>query len=210
MIDQAKITIRPARSCTQDSEILAMLHHETLSDYLLAALGTPYLQKTHYPKLLNHDKTFCLIAYYKEEAVGFICITYDASDLMKTVQDNKLALILPALSAVFANPLFIHDFISLSIGTEMRWYKKATTQAELLTVGVLPDYQSFGIGKLLVEKGMQIVMQESAAHRVLVKTDTLRAAKFYERFGFERVGFEDRGSVTNFLMVLDLQCMDLL
>lgn len=204
MIDQAKITVRQATSCDQDSEVLAKLHYSTLSDYLLAALGVSYLKEVHYPKLLSHDRTFCLIAYYEDYAVGFICVTYDVVDLMKTVQNDKFAIILPALRAVLINPLLVHDFVSLSIGTEMKWHKEISTQAELLTIGVLPAYQSLGIGKLLADQGMKKVMQESTSHRVLVKTDTLRAVKFYQKLGFYRVGFENRGSVTNFLMVLDL------
>jgi ribosomal-protein-alanine N-acetyltransferase len=66
-------------------------------------------------------------------------------------------------------------------------------QADVQTIGVLPDHQGGGVGAaLLTELLDEAVRRGSEAVFLEVRADNDRARRLYERFGFDRVGLRKR------------------
>jgi len=83
-------------------------------------------------------------------------------------------------------------------------------EAHIATIAVHPDYRNQGIGKQLLQTGMQAAFAEGARiFHLEVRAGNLAAQKMYENFGFEIVGRRQKyykdNSEDALLMSLDLR-----
>jgi len=77
------------------------------------------------------------------------------------------------------------------------------THSHLGPIGVLPDFQSLGVGTLLVERCCGLVDERNLA--AYLETDKLKNVPFYEKFGFNLVGEKEILGVMNYFMWRDVR-----
>lgn len=89
-----------------------------------------------------------------------------------------------SLIAVSGDPKDINGFV---IG------QLAADEAEILSIGVAPEWQKFGLGTMLVE-GIARAARRGEAHALFldVAEDNEPALKLYRKLGFEEVGRRPR------------------
>ena len=65
----------------------------------------------------------------------------------------------------------------------------------LVALGVDPEYQSMGFGRLLLERVVDVAREDSTAAGVMLETDGEKNLVFYERNGFATASKEDFNGV---------------
>lgn len=69
-------------------------------------------------------------------------------------------------------------------------FRRAADQAELVRIAVAPEARSHGVGRCLVEEGVERLRRAGARRCFLeVRTGNTAARKLYADLGFRRVGF---------------------
>ncbi|MGB9812629.1 MAG: GNAT family N-acetyltransferase [Thermovenabulum sp.] len=71
----------------------------------------------------------------------------------------------------------------------LRFEVNTASSAQLLSIGVLPECHGKGIGKALLEKGMEYIRKKGIKRvKLEVRPNNTSAVKLYERFGFKVKG----------------------
>jgi ribosomal-protein-alanine N-acetyltransferase len=100
-----------------------------------------------------------------------------SEDSIKTMLEHPAS---TSLVAVTGNPKVVTGFV---IG------QLAADEAEILSIGVAPDWQRLGLGKKLVE-GLVRAAQRGEAKRLFLEVadDNVAARKLYNALGFKELG----------------------
>ncbi len=173
---------------------------------LLSRLGRRFLSKYFLPDLINDPDARLFIAEANGEVVGYVAFVIPDEVLTTTLWKHKWSM----LASILQNPhraprilcdIFLHAFLAFyHIEVERETLHGV---ARLVLMGVRRDFQSKGVGQALLQHcfGTDPNLQSTP---ILVDTDTQRAATFYERNGFKRIGWEPRWMYKNLILLRGL------
>ncbi len=181
--------IRPA--IITDSQSIARLHVETLSDSFLAELGFKFLNNL-YIFLIKRE---CVLVYEEQNEVkGFVSFSGSSTGMMKRFLINCPGCILILASKTILDPANLKRFWEtfrapfISRKSEDTHASKSLPSGELLSISVNPDCQASGIGSQLIKALEGFLLHKNISqYRVVVGENLEGANKFYLKNGFEIV-----------------------
>jgi N-acetylglutamate synthase-like GNAT family acetyltransferase len=184
------ITIRQAKK--SDIPALIALHGSSGVTGILTYLSPEHLGKFYYEPLVSSNKFQTQVALNDlQEVIGVISI----SDLTCELPRTPKKLFFGVIRRLFLQS-FVHrnlwilsiNFLRMARLSRNFVLKKDCTFYELQLLLVSREMQSTGIGEIL------IYSIPTNVKNLVVQTQSVRAVKFYEKFGFsvvQRVGFSN-------------------
>jgi ribosomal protein S18 acetylase RimI-like enzyme len=179
------------------AKALAQLHRRMLPRSPISLLGQQFAQKVYYGLLPQQGLTFGAVAYVNAQPVGFIAATTRPQDFMQFALKRHLVYI----GSVIVLPTLIHPvkhirgiWQALTIMRHLPTSIITNGEAELLSLGVLPEYRHSALGKQIghhiAHDLVQVVVQQLAsrnqtAMRAIVDQDNIAAQIFYQRSGWQ-------------------------
>ena len=172
-----------------DTTLVAGLHHRLLFDTLNSRLGVHFLDRL-YAALLADPAARCWVAESGGRVVAFISVT---SDLHRTQARVQRAVPLRerafAAAHVALNPRDLRAYAShlaLLVYCGLRFGRPYAT---ILTLGVSPAMWGSGLaGELVARAARHLASAGIPVLHVDTTADNARAAAFYVKAGFARVG----------------------
>ena len=160
------------KSITSDSNQIAKLHLKSFPDFFLTTLGYSFL-KTYYKSCTKSKEaiSICAIDCESNKILGFAVGCFNSLGFNKRlIFSNSLEYSYRAMLLLFTKPI-----------TLIRLYKNLAKNndkddkgnyAELLSIGVSPDQNGFGIGQSLLvkfenqvrEKGINTITLTNTTH----------------------------------------------
>jgi ribosomal protein S18 acetylase RimI-like enzyme len=177
------IVIRPVLS--DDLSSIVDMHVECFPDSFLTSLGNDFLDLV-YQSIVEDPGGLFLIAFSGMQLAGFAAgVTGQMSFYSRSIADRKWAFALAGLGALFKNPAIAPRMVrALKRPSEVR---QASTDACLMSLGVLPELRRRGIGSRLVRAFCHELVRRDT-HAVCLTTDkdeTEGANNFYLGLGFK-------------------------
>jgi len=179
-----------------DNEALTSLHMALLPHSPVVLLGRKFMEKFYYQELPRQNLMRGVVVYLNEKPIGFIASTNDSAGFMKKAIIKKYIYLLYILAiSVITDPHRI-----LAIWEALQIMLKLPNTAcnekvgELLSLGVLPEYQSgkfqringVNISKELVCMSVNDLREWGCdVIRVVVDEDNTPAKFFYHAMGWE-------------------------
>lgn len=169
-----------------DVQNVSLIHTYAFKNFFLTSLGIDFL-KTYYRACIKNKNT---IAYCAEDQygnmVGFVTGSSWAKGYHKTVFLNNISQFLISLFWSFVNKPSI--FLRLVKNIEKNHHENDNGEyAELLSIGVNPDFKGSGVGKELLNLFHQGVRSRGGL-RVVLTTDKHNndaVLAFYKKAGYE-------------------------
>lgn len=165
---------------------LINVHLLAFKDFFLTCLGAKFL-KTYYKSCLKSNESIAICAVDENEnIIGFSVGCLHSKDFHKRlIKQNLVAFMFQGLIILFSKPKAI---IRLVNNLEKNTDKNDNgNYAELLSIGVLPDYNGQGIGKELIKKFEEEAKNKGCSEMALT-TDFDKNSKvleFYKSTGYE-------------------------
>lgn len=164
---------------------VAELHCKYLNDSFLSSLGSEFLREL-YSRTIGLKYGACYVYKKDSKIVGFIVGTTSTTQLFKDLIFRSWIKFAPyVIKKGITNPRAIAKAMQ-----SILYPTKAAvdTNAELLSIVVLPEYQRKGVGIRLVEVLFKY-FKRNKIHKVKVVVDkeNILANKFYKKIGFEFV-----------------------
>lgn len=179
-IRKAKIT---------DTDSIVKIHCDAFDGFFLTSLGKTFL-RFYYSCFINSDETIVLCAENNGTLLGFAAIAQNAHGFnSRLIKRNFIKFSLLAMKLLFTCP---KSLVRLArnirktgngggIDTDLEAY------AELFSIGVSPQSQGQGIGKILLAESEQEI-KKRGVQRVSLTTDYYdndSALAFYRSMGYE-------------------------
>lgn len=174
------------KSKISDSNQIAKIHLKSFPNFFLTTLGYPFL-KTYYRSCAKSKGaiSICAINQDDKKLLGFAVGCFNSAGFNKRlIFSNSLEYSYRAILLLFTKPMAL-----------TRLYKNLSKNndkddkgdyAELLSIGVLPDQNGFGIGQsLLVEFENQV--REKNINTITLTTDADSndsVLRFYKKAGY--------------------------
>lgn len=188
--------IGPLRAANK-SEV-ARLH----LDYLPSKFkGNPgyHLLKSYYACLAQGDGGCGFVAFKEDIIVGYVCGIWDPARIRSVViRKYWLNLGFWGVSQIIVAPEIIRSFINRLFNSSKSFNSPNPELGyELRPIVVSREARGNGTAMKLVNQ-----LIEDATHRgfanihLITETDNIAAQKFYNKVGFQRVGFENRDNTT--------------
>lgn len=173
----------------EDTAYVAGLHHRLLFDTLNSRLGVHFLDRL-YAALLADPDARSWVAVSAGRVVAFVSTTRDLHRTQARVQ-RAVPLRERAFAAahVLANPRDLRSFLSHQALLLYAGWRFGRPYPTILTLGVSPAMWGSGVARQLVETAAA-AFDEAKVPAFFVDTtsDNARAAAFYAKTGFARVG----------------------
>ena len=174
------------KSKVSDSNQIAKIHLKTFPNFFLTTLGYSFL-KTYYRSCAKSKDAISICATNQDDKklLGFAVGCLNSAGFNKRlIFSNSLEYSYRAILLLFTKPIALFRlFKNLEKNNDK---EDSGNYAELLSIGVLPDQNGFGIGqKLLVEFENQI--KENGVNRITLTTDADSndsVLRFYEKSGY--------------------------
>jgi glycosyltransferase involved in cell wall biosynthesis/ribosomal protein S18 acetylase RimI-like enzyme len=178
---QPSVRIRRARAA--DASALARLHHESLPDAYLTALGVPFLRRL-YRALASDPGAITLVAENGDGVIGFAT---GVPSVRAFYRRFSIRHGIPA--ALVAAPRLVRPGVLRRLGETIKYPSQVgdLPDPELLAIGVAPPWRSGGVGRLLANRIVEGLRDRGARQiKVVVWTGNQGANRFYERMGFRK------------------------
>jgi ribosomal protein S18 acetylase RimI-like enzyme len=179
------------------AKALAQLHRQMLPRSPISLLGQQFAQKVYYGLLPKQALIVGAVAYVNAQPIGFIAATTRPQDFMQIALRRHLVYI----GTVIAIPTLIHPFKriraiwqALTIMQHLPASTISEDEAELLSLGVVPEYRYTALGKQIghhvARDLLQVVVDQLASRdqmtiRAIVDQDNIAAQVFYQRSGWQ-------------------------
>lgn len=169
-----------------ESKILADIHMESFKGFFLTSLGSHFLE-TYYKSCIKSNESIAICAIDEnEKMIGFtVGCLHSKGFHTRLIQQNLLAFVLQGLIIFFSKPKsIVRLFSNLGKYTDKN---DNGNYAELLSIGVLPDYNGQGIGKELVKRFEEVAMN-SGCSEIALTTDfygNRKVLEFYKTTGYK-------------------------
>lgn len=178
--------VRYRKSKVSDSNQIAKIHLKTFPNFFLTTLGYSFL-KTYYRSCAKSKDAISICATNQDDKklLGFAVGCLNSAGFNKRlIFSNSLEYSYRAILLLFTKPIALFRlFKNLEKNNDK---EDSGNYAELLSIGVLPDQNGFGIGqKLLVEFENQI--KENGVNTITLTTDADyndSVLRFYEKSGY--------------------------
>ena len=153
----------------EDANQIADIHLQAFEDFFLTSLGLGFL-KLYYKSAINFKgaTTICAINE-NNKIIGFSMGSIISTNFhKKLILSNKLGFFIRVIIILFSNPKALNRL-------KKNLQKKADPNddgdyAELLSIGVLPEFKGLGVGKgLLIE--FERAVLNAGAKRISLTTD---------------------------------------
>jgi ribosomal protein S18 acetylase RimI-like enzyme len=174
------------KSNVSDSNQIAKIHLKSFPNFFLATLGHSFL-KTYYRSCAKSNEaiSICAIDQDDKKLLGFAVGCFNSAGFNKRlIFSNLLEYSYRAILLLFTKPIAL-----------IRLYKNLTKNnnkddkgkyAELLSIGVLPDQNGFGIGQDLLVK-FENQVKEKGVNTITLTTDADSndsVLRFYKKSGY--------------------------
>jgi ribosomal protein S18 acetylase RimI-like enzyme len=170
-----------------DAPALANIHRRALPADLLPRLGERFLSRVFLQLALRPDLAFTLVAVAEGEQRAFVVYATNPPAFSRALATEHPHELLRALARRgVSDPLLALDLLRAvrsTSGSERLAPRPTASLPELYVIATDPAFQSLGLGRQLVRRGLAELSMRGAAGCV-VRTASLRARKFYEREGF--------------------------
>lgn len=181
-MDSTPITIVPM--CPEHVKDVVRVHLESFQGFFLTCLGPRFLHLL-YAEIIKEPCHIAFVAQNGSGVVGFVAGVAHRSEFFKRlVWTRQFAFAIAALGAVIRDLRIVPRlFRALNYS---RSSKLAAAPAELMSIGVMPELQSKGVGKRLVIAfldGMKLKKVDKVA-LTTDKDDNERVNLFYLKLGF--------------------------
>jgi len=195
-----RLEIRFVKEC-------AKLHIQGISAGFISSLGLRFLTCL-YKAILQHEKSFCLVAEENNEVLGFVAFTDDLKSLYKLALRKYSLLFICAISIKLLSPKIIKRIFQ-NLFYPSKAEKLNLPKAELLSVAVALKAQGKGLATQLVRIGFEEYRKRGIKQvKVLVASDNQSANKLYKKCGFELTAQVDSHSILSNIYVKDLTKKD--
>ncbi len=170
----------------KDIDQVVVVHMKSFQGFFLTFLGAPFL-KAFYSFIRSERKSISIVAesLQDHEIIGFVVGSLEPSGFYSRAIKKKLfSFLIASLPAFLQNPRIIGRLLrALKKPKEM---KKVPADCELMSIGVLPEWASQGIGKEL-EKAFSREAKNKNARCITLTTDKINndyVNKFYEKCSY--------------------------
>jgi len=160
-------------------------------------VGVTFREKIYYPTLLADLGSFVWIFLVEEKLAGYVAGTIDIQKLYQRLKDANFGLLLKLLAKTCTKkPKLILEFVNTKRRLEQS-YLKESTRAEILSLGVLPEYRSeaferttkIHVATALFKKAVETFRDRGITQFKVMTTQENEAANhFYEKQGCQRIG----------------------
>ena len=186
------------KSKVSDSNQIAKIHLKSFPNFFLTTLGYSFL-KTYYRSCAKSKEaiSICAINQDDKKLLGFAvgCLNSEGFN-KRLIFSNSLEYSYRAILLLFTKPIAL---IRLFKNLAKNSYKDDKgNYAELLSIGVSPDQNGFGIGQNLLTK-FENKVREKGVNTITLTTDAdsnYNVLKFYKKSGYkvyyDFVTFPDR------------------
>jgi ribosomal protein S18 acetylase RimI-like enzyme len=186
------------KSKVADSNQIAKIHLKSFPNFFLTTLGYSFL-KTYYRSCAKSKEaiSICAINQDDKKLLGFAvgCLNSEGFN-KRLIFSNSLEYSYRAILLLFTKPIaLIRLFKNLAKNSDK---DDKGNYAELLSIGVSPDQNGFGIGQNLLTK-FENKVREKGVNTITLTTDAdsnYNVLKFYKKSGYkvyyDFVTFPDR------------------
>jgi ribosomal protein S18 acetylase RimI-like enzyme len=166
--------------------ILAGIHQKAFENFFLTTLGLGFL-KTYYKASLNSSESVAICAVNEENQIIGFCIGCILSKgyHKRLVKSNFTEFLFQGVSILFTKPKALYRLLfnldKSSNKTDDGNY------AELLSIGVLPETKNTGIGKEMIKKFEEALINKGCK-KIALTTDfsnNQKVLEFYKKTGYE-------------------------
>lgn len=197
----SETTIRPLE--LKFTEECAKLHISGISAGFISSLGPRFLTCL-YKSILQHEKSFCLVAEENGEASGFVAFTDDLKSLYKLALRKYGLAFMWAVGIKLLSPKIIKRIFQ-NLFYPSKSEKLNLPKAELLSIAVAPQAQGKGLATKLVQTGFKECQRRNIEKvKVLVASENQAANNLYKKSGFKLAAQVDSHGILSNVYVKDL------
>lgn len=174
------------KSKVSDSNQIAKIHLKSFPNFFLTTLGYSFL-KTYYRSCAKSKEaiSICAIGQDDKKLLGFAVGCFNSAGFNKRlIFSNSLEYSYRAILLLFTKPIaLIRLYKNLAKNNDK---DDKGNYAELLSIGVLPDQNSFGIGQSLLVK-FENQVREKDINTITLTTDADSndsVLRFYKKSGY--------------------------
>lgn len=166
-------------------EIVVKIHLLAFNNFFLSKMGSSFLF-TYYRAFLRNRNSVFLGCYQDNKLLGFCA----ASTLSKgfnflLIKQNLFAFTIQGIKVLFSKPTaLVHLYRNFSKNGSVQFDNQ--NYAELYSIGVSPEFQGKGVGRILFNN-LESSLQRKACEHLSLTTDQLNNDKtlsFYKGIGF--------------------------
>ena len=175
---------------------LAQLHSTIIPGSHIVQLGFDFLTRVFYPTLLQGEHGGALIAYYGDDAVGFVAFSYNTEKFIAAVAQKRFKIAKAIVKEFICNPSILSIIIkSMSYSRNVTNEPFTDVSAEYLSMGVIEEYRRTEFirkNKIYLAKDLFTAcfkpFQEKGidSFRILTKADNSQANIFYQMLGAKK------------------------
>ncbi len=161
------IRISPLEPCW--IEDVAKIHFNSLPNDFLPMLGLDFLINTFYPSVLSSSSGKVFVALNKfEKPVGFVLVTLKSNEFLKSILKNRfLDFLKIGISSSFISLENLKN--NFQIITSSIFSKNILDVGEIYIIAIKNSFRRKGIGKLLVNKSMGF-LKDNSISGIKIKT----------------------------------------
>ena len=174
------------KSNVSDSSQIAKIHLKSFPNFFLTTLGYSFL-KTYYRSCAKNEDAISICAFnkYDKKLSGFAVGCFNSEGFNKRlIFSNSLEYSYEAILLLFTKPIaLIRLFKNLAKNNNK---DDKGNYAELLSIGVSPDQNGFGIGQSLLVK-FENQVREKGINTITLTTDADSndsVLRFYKKSGY--------------------------
>jgi ribosomal protein S18 acetylase RimI-like enzyme len=161
------------------------LHSAVLREDLTAMLSLKF-RIAVFSRLV--EEADCIVAMEGSKLVGF-CILSDEATLRDAFLGGPIALFSSLLKLALSHPARFFEFLHATLNSSLNKGELFMSSKEIFSFAVAIDKQSQGIGSEIISAARD----RYGLGGIMAKTSDPRAARFYQKNGFEVIGEETRG-----------------
>ncbi|MEF9987171.1 MAG: N-acetyltransferase [Bacteroidales bacterium] len=170
----------------QDIDQIVLVHNSSFPDFFLTSLGSNFL-KVYYKSLIKDSEGIGVCVCASEDIVGFSvgCIR-SAGFNKRLIRTNLLLFFIEFFKIVFTRPTALLRLVK-NLDKKDHSNKDNGDYAELLSIAVLPEFKSKGIGKILLSHFETEVYLKKENTNISLTTDAFdndAVLSFYKQNGY--------------------------
>jgi ribosomal protein S18 acetylase RimI-like enzyme len=160
------------------------IHMLSFLGFFLTYLGKNFLS-VYYNAITNHDNAIKIVLVNNTKVIGFVVgAIYPAGFYSSLIKNDIFSFAQASIPALMKKPQFL--FKILRIFSKPKHANQSKSVSELTSLAVLPQYQEYGYGQLLVSEFVA-QCRERSGNKIILTTDAMNNEKvnqFYCKAGF--------------------------
>lgn len=169
----------------KDLEIVVKIHLQAFHNFFLSKMGSSFLI-AYYRAFLRNDNSVFLGCYHDDKLLGFCAATTLSKGFnFLLVKQNLIIFTIQGIKVLFSKPMaLVHLYRNFSKNGSDQLDKQ--NYAELYSIGVSPEFQGKGVGKILFNN-LESTLKHKACEQLSLTTDKFNNDKtlyFYKGIGF--------------------------